>query len=112
MRNVVIHIMHRNTRRVGPWTRRLARSTRIAQPLAIFRVDARLSRSAGPCSAAGAFGSELPVRAVGFVALCEEGECRACVGCWGGVATNMRIVSSCSFLNGDFGNEGLRCPTR
>jgi hypothetical protein len=81
--------MHRNARRVGPWTRRFARRTRVAQPLAIFRIDVRLSRRAGPCGTSGAFGCELPVRAVGFVALCEEGECSACVGRWGGVATNI-----------------------
>jgi hypothetical protein len=86
MRDVIVHIMHRNAARVASRTRRFTRRARVAQALAVPGIDACGARRASPRSAAGALCSELPVCAVGFVAFGQEGECGASVGLRSGVA--------------------------
>jgi hypothetical protein len=77
---IVVHLMHRDARSIRTRARGLRGRARVAQSLRVLGVDARLSRTAGPGGAAGAFGSELPVRAVGLVAFAEKCVGGACVG--------------------------------
>jgi len=72
MRNIVIHIMHRNRcasrRRVGYFALRAREPEALAVAVGI---DAHGAGRASVSCAAGAFHSELPMRVVGFVAGCE-----------------------------------------
>lgn len=79
--------MDRDRRRVRRWRRRLARGVGKSKTRAAGRRNSHGSRAAGPSCAAGALGSELPVRAVDSVASVEEGVGGACIGTGGVVAT-------------------------
>jgi hypothetical protein len=109
MREVIVHIMHRNTRSVGAGARRLRSRTCETEALLVLGIDARGPGAASPGGAASAFGGELPVRAVRFVAFGEEGVGGACVGRWGGVAAGSFVSSKSSLLHVGF---GLRRPAR
>ena len=72
MRNVIVHIMHRNRcagrRRVGDFALRARETKALATAVGI---DAHGAGGTGVSCAAGAFYGELPMRVVGLVAGCE-----------------------------------------
>jgi hypothetical protein len=96
MRDVIVHIMHGNSRRIATRAGWFTRRTRITETLAVIWIDARCAGRSSPCGASTALCGELPVRAVRFIALGEEGECSAGVGLGRGVATavHLRLASS------------------
>jgi len=72
MRDVIVHIMHRNRcasrRRVGDFALRARETKALATAVGI---DAYCAGGTGVSRAADAFYGELPMRVVGFVAGCE-----------------------------------------
>jgi hypothetical protein len=64
MCDVIVHIMHWNSRRIAPRARWFTRRTRITETLAVIWIDARCARRSSPCGASAALCGELPVRAV------------------------------------------------
>jgi hypothetical protein len=85
--------MHGNARRVRSRARHLRSRARIAKALRRIGIDAHSPRASGVGGAAGALDGELPVSAVGLVALGERGVSRAGVGCWCGMATALELAS-------------------
>jgi hypothetical protein len=108
VRYIVVHIVHGNARRVRSRARHLRSRARIAKALRRIGIDAHSPRASGVGGAAGALDGELPVSAVGLVALGERGVSRAGVGCWCGMATALELASLMQVKCGGV----LRCPTR
>jgi hypothetical protein len=109
MREIIVHIMYWDTRSIRTRSRRFRSRTRKAKTLLVLGINTTCSGAAGPGGAAGAFGCELPVCVVGFVAFGKEGVGGACVGGWGGVAAGSFVGSKSSSPQVEF---GLRRPAR
>src|SRR5690242_14831521 len=65
VRDIVVHIMYRNTSRSRARITNFALRARECQTPTATRIDVYDSRRSGECSATGTFDGELPVRAVG-----------------------------------------------